>query len=202
LVIKVLVAEDMHIVRGALVALLGLEPDIDVVAQVASGPEILPAARATAADVAIIDIDLPGKDGLTAAGELHEQLPNCRTLILTSLGRPGTLRRALDAKVSGFLLKDAPPDKLANAVRGVVAGRRMVDGDLALAAWDSVDCPLTARELDVLRMTSQGYGTVEVAARLYLSAGTVRNYLTTVVSKLGARNRVDAIRLAHESGWL
>lgn len=200
--IKVLVAEDMHIVRGALVALLRLEPDIDVVAEVASGTEILPAARSTEADVAIIDIDLPGKDGLTAAGELHEQLPRCRTLILTSLGRPGTLRRALDARVSGFLLKDAPPDELANAVRGVVAGRRMVDGDLALAAWDCDDCPLTGRELDVLRLTSQGYGTVEVAARLYLSAGTVRNYLTTVVSKLGARNRVDAIRLARESGWL
>jgi two-component system response regulator DesR len=201
-VIRVLVAEDMHIVRGALVALLRLEPDIDVVAEVASGLEILPAARAKQAQVAVIDIDLPGKDGLTAAGELHEHLPDCRTLILTSLGRPGTLRRALDAKVGGFLLKDAPPDKLANAVRGVLAGRRMVDGDLALAAWDTVDCPLTARELDVLRMTAQGYGTVEVAARLYLSAGTVRNYLTTVVAKLNARNRVDAIRIAEESGWL
>ena len=200
--IRVLVAEDMHIVRGALVALLRLEPDIDVVAEVASGTEILPMARAAGAQVAVIDIDLPGKDGLTAAGELHEQLPSCRTLILTSLGRPGTLRRALAAKVGGFLLKDAPPDKLANAVRGVVAGRRMVDGDLALAAWDSVDCPLTAREVDVLRLTAEGYGTVEVAARLYLSSGTVRNYLTTVVAKLNARNRVDAIRLARESGWL
>lgn len=200
--IKVLVAEDMHIVRSALVALLRLEPDIEVVAEVASGTEILSAARTSEAHVAIIDIDLPGKDGLTAAGELREQLPCCRTLILTSLGRPGTLRRALDARVSGFLLKDAPPGELANAVRGVVAGRRMVDGDLALAAWDSDDCPLTGRELDVLRLTSQGYGTVEVAARLYLSAGTVRNYLTTVVSKLGARNRVDAIRLARESGWI
>ncbi|MGW5717661.1 response regulator transcription factor [Amycolatopsis sp. NPDC003865] len=200
--IRVLVAEDMHIVRGALVALLRLEPDIEVVAEVASGLEILPAARAKQAQVAVIDIDLPGKDGLTAAGELHEYLPDCRTLILTSLGRPGTLRRALDAKVGGFLLKDAPPDKLANAVRGVLAGRRMVDGDLALAAWDTVDCPLTARELDVLRMTAQGYGTVEVAARLYLSAGTVRNYLTTVVAKLNARNRVDAIRIAEEAGWL
>ncbi|MEV7038165.1 response regulator transcription factor [Amycolatopsis sp. NPDC051061] len=200
--IKVLVAEDMHIVRSALVALLRLEPDIEVVAEVASGTEILSAARASEAHVAIIDIDLPGKDGLTAAGELREQLPCCRTLILTGLGRPGTLRRALDARVSGFLLKDAPPGELAHAVRGVAAGRRMVDGDLALAAWDSDDCPLTGRELDVLRLTSQGYGTVEVAARLYLSAGTVRNYLTTVVSKLGARNRVDAIRLARESGWI
>jgi two-component system response regulator DesR len=201
-VIRVLIAEDMHIVRGALVALLRLEPDIDVVAEVAAGDEILPAARDARADVAIIDIDLPGMDGLTAAGQLHEHLPSCRTVILTSLGRPGTLRRALAAKVGGFLLKDAPPDKLANAVRGVVAGRRMVDGDLALAAWDSVDCPLTGRELDVLRLIAQGYGTVEVAARLYLSAGTVRNYLTTIVAKLNARNRVDAIRIAQDSGWL
>ncbi|MFE0025255.1 DNA-binding response regulator [Amycolatopsis sp. NPDC059021] len=200
--IKVMVAEDMHIVRGALVALLRLEPDIDVVAEVASGNEILPVARSAGVQVAVIDIDLPGKDGLTAAGELHEQLPGCRTLILTSLGRPGTLRRALAAKVSGFLLKDAPPDKLANAIRGVVAGRRMVDGDLALAAWDTVDCPLTGREIDVLRLAAEGYETVEVAAQLYLSAGTVRNYLTTVVAKLNARNRVDAIRIAKEAGWL
>jgi two-component system response regulator DesR len=200
--IKVLIAEDMHIVRGALVALLELEPDINVVAEVATGDDILPMARSAEADVAVIDIDLPGMDGLTAAGELHERLPECRTLILTSLGRPGTLRRALAAKVGGFLLKDAPPDKLANAVRGVVAGRRMVDGDLALAAWDSQDCPLTPREIDVLRLTAEGYRTVEVAARLYLSAGTVRNYLTTVVTKLTARNRVDAIRIAKESGWL
>jgi two-component system, NarL family, response regulator DesR len=200
-VIKVLVAEDMHIVRGALVALLNLETDIQVVAEVASGDEILPMAKAVLPDVAVIDIDLPGKDGLTAASELHEKLPECRTLILTSLGRPGTLRRALAAKVGGFLLKDAPPDKLANSVRGVVAGRRMVDGDLALAAWDTDECPLTAREIDVLRLTAEGYRTVEVAARLYLSAGTVRNYLTTVVTKLNARNRVDAIRIAKESDW-
>jgi two-component system response regulator DesR len=201
-VIKVIVAEDMNIVRGALVALLRLEADIEIVAEVATGDEILPSAKATGAEVAIIDIDLPGKDGLTAAGELHEQLPGCRTLILTSLGRPGTLRRALAAKVSGFLLKDAPPERLANAVRGVASGRRMIDGDLALAAWDAADCPLTGREIDVLRLTAEGYETVEVAARLYLSAGTVRNYLTTVVAKLNARNRVDAIRIAKESGWL
>ena len=141
--IKVIVAEDMNIVRGALVALLRLEPDIEIVAEVASGDEILPVARATGAQVAIIDIDLPGKDGLTAAGELHEHLPECHTVILTSLGRPGTLRRALAAKVGGFLLKDAPPDRLADAVRGVVAGRRMVDDGLALAAWDAADYPLT-----------------------------------------------------------
>ncbi|MEU3766726.1 response regulator transcription factor [Amycolatopsis keratiniphila] len=200
--IKVLVAEDMHIVRGALIALLGLEPDIEVVAECASGDEILPLAQSARPDIALIDIDLPGKDGLTAAAELHEQLPGVRTLILTSLGSPGTLRRALAAKVNGFLRKDAPADRLANAVRGVAAGRRVVDGDLALAAWDSEECPLTAREIEVLRLASVGSDPTEIAAELFLSAGTVRNYLTTIVSKLSARNRVDAVRIARESGWL
>lgn len=200
--IKVMIAEDVHMVRGALVALLRLESDIEVVAEVAGGDEILPTARATHPDVAVIDIDLPGKDGLTAAAELHEQLPECRTLILTSLGRPGTLRRALAAKVGGFLLKDAPPDKLASAIREVSVGRRVVDSDLALAAWDSADCPLTGREVEVLRMAADGANAVDIAARLYLSAGTVRNYLTTAVTKLNARNRVDAIRIAKEAGWL
>jgi two-component system response regulator DesR len=201
-VIKVLIAEDVHMVRGALVALLRMEPDIDVVAEVAGGNDIMPTARTTLPDVAVIDIDLPGKDGLTAAAELHEQLPTCRTLILTSLGRPGTLRRALAAKVGGFLLKDAPPDKLAAAIRDVSIGRRVVDSDLALAAWDTADCPLTGREIEVLRMAADGANAVDIAARLYLSAGTVRNYLTTAVTKLNARNRVDAIRIAKESGWL
>ncbi len=200
--IKVLVAEDMHIVRGALVALLGLEADIEVVAECASGDEILPLAQSARPDIALIDIDLPGKDGLTAAAELHEQMPGVRTLILTSLGSPGTLRRALAAKVNGFLRKDAPADRLANAVRGVAAGRRVVDGDLALAAWDSEECPLTAREIEVLRLASVGSDPTEIAAELFLSAGTVRNYLTTIVSKLSARNRVDAVRIARESGWL
>jgi two-component system, NarL family, response regulator DesR len=201
-VIRVLIAEDMHMVRGALVALLNLESDIEVVAEVASGEEIVPTARSTHPDVAVIDIDLPGKDGLTAATELHVDLPECRTLILTSLGRPGTLRRALAARVGGFLLKDAPADKLANAIRGVAVGRRVVDSDLALAAWDSTDCPLTGREIEVLRMAADGANAVDIAARLYLSAGTVRNYLTTIVAKLNARNRVDAIRIAREAGWL
>jgi two-component system, NarL family, response regulator DesR len=201
-VIKVLIAEDVHMVRGALVALLRMEPDIEVVAEVAGGNDIMPTAKTTLPDVAVIDIDLPGKDGLTAAAELHEQLPACRTLILTSLGRPGTLRRALAAKVGGFLLKDAPPDKLASAIRDVSVGRRVVDSDLALAAWDTADCPLTGREIEVLRMAADGANAVDIAARLYLSAGTVRNYLTTAVTKLNARNRVDAIRIAKESGWL
>ncbi len=200
--IRVVIAEDVHMVRGALVALLRLEPDIDVVAEVANGDDILPTARTTQPDVAVIDIDLPGKDGLTAAAEIHEHLPEIRTLILTSLGRPGTLRRALAAKVGGFLLKDAPPDKLASAIREVAVGRRVVDSDLALAAWDSADCPLTGREIEVLRMAANGSNVVDIAAHLYLSAGTVRNYLTAAVSKLNARNRVDAIRIAKDSGWL
>jgi two-component system response regulator DesR len=201
-VIHVVLAEDMHMVRGALVALLNLESDIEVVADVASGDDILPTARRCLPEVAVIDIDLPGKDGLTAAAEIHNELPACRTLIVTSLGRPGTLRRALAARVSGFILKDAPAEKLANAIRDVAAGRRVVDADLALSAWESTECPLTDRETEVLRMAASGANAVDIAARLFLSAGTVRNYLTTIVTKLNARNRVDAIRLAEEAGWL
>ncbi len=200
--IKVLLAEDMHMVRGALVALMLLEPDLDVVAEVACGTEILPAAIKYRPDVAVIDIDLPGKDGLSAAAELHDQLPACRTLILTSLGRPGTLRRALAARVNGFILKNAPSAKLANAIREVSVGRRVIDGELALAAWDTEECPLTSRELEVLRMIEGGAGAVDIAVRLFLSAGTVRNYLTTIVTKLNARTRVDAIRIAKDAGWL
>jgi len=200
--IKVLVAEDMHIVRGALVALLQLEHDIEVVAECSTGDEILAKAREFRPDIALIDIDLPGKDGLTAAAELHGQLPGVRTLILTSLGRPGTLRRALASKVSGFLSKDAPSEKLAGAVREVAAGRRVLDGDLALAAWDSEDCPLTDREVEILRLASIGTEPGEIAEQLFLSTGTIRNALTTIVAKLSARNRLDAIRIAREAGWL
>lgn len=199
--IKVMLAEDMHMVRGALVALLNLEPDIEVVVDVSTGTDILPTAMKHEPDVAVIDIDLPGKDGLTAAAELHERLPGIRTLILTGLGRPGTLRRALSARVGGFLLKDAPSRELADAIRSVAAGRRVIDSQLALAAWDSADCPLTAREIEVLRLASEGMEPVEIAAKLFLSAGTVRNYLTTIIGKLNARNRVDAIRIASTAGW-
>jgi two-component system response regulator DesR len=200
--IKVLVAEDMHMVRGALVALLELEGDIDVVAEVACGDDILPAVRKHRPNVAVIDIDLPGIDGLSAASALHESVPDCRTLILTSLARPGTLRMALSARVGGFILKDAPADRLADAIRGVAAGRRVVDSQLALAAWDTTDCPLTGREVEVLKLAADGAEPSEIAAALHLSAGTVRNYLTTVGAKLNARNRVDAIRIARDAGWL
>ncbi|MBC2879435.1 MULTISPECIES: response regulator transcription factor [Streptomyces] len=200
--IRILLAEDMHMVRGALVALLDLEPDIEVVCQLERGDEIVEAALRHRPDVAVIDIDLPGTDGLTAAAELRERLPECRTLILTNLGRPGTLRRALAAHVSGYLLKDAPPDELATAIRRVAEGRRSIDPELALAAWGGAESPLTARETEVLRLAAEGAEAGEIASRLHLSAGTVRNYLTTVVTKLNARNRVDAIRIARDSGWL
>jgi two-component system, NarL family, response regulator DesR len=202
-VIRVVIAEDASMVRGALVALLGLESDIEVVAEVASGEEILPAAHGTEPNVVVIDIDLPGKvDGLTAAADLHRQLPECKTLILSSLGRPDALRRALAANVSGFLLKHSPPDKLASAIRDISVGRRVVDSELALAAWDSSERPLTNREVEVLGLAAAGADAVEIAARLFLSAGTVRNYLRHGVTKLNARNRVDAIRIAREAGWL
>jgi two-component system, NarL family, response regulator DesR len=189
-------------IRGALVALLQLEPDLHVVTTVDRGDTIVTAALAAKPDVAIIDVDLPGIDGVTAAAELHKQLPSCRTLILTSLGRPGTLRRALSARVSGFLLKDSPPDQLALAVRSVAAGRRVVDPQLALTAWDSPENPLSPRELEVLRLAARGADAAEIAGCLYLSKGTVRNYLTAIVGKLGARNRIDAIRIAEDAGWL
>ncbi|MGR6974165.1 response regulator transcription factor [Streptomyces cynarae] len=200
--IRILLAEDMHMVRGALVALLQLESDFEVVAEVERGDRIVPTALDERPDVAIIDIDLPGVDGLTAAAQLHDRLPECRCLILTSLGRPGTLRRALASKVSGFLLKDARPKELAEAVRRVHSGHRVIDPQLAMDAWGGAESPLTDRELEVLRLTADGAEASEIAAMLHLSVGTVRNYLTSVVSKVNGRNRVDAVRIARESGWL
>jgi two-component system response regulator DesR len=200
--IKVMLAEDMHMVRGALVALLNLEPDIEVIAEVANGNDIVPTAVKVRPDVAVLDIDLPGKDGLTADIELHEALPETRTLILTGLSRPGNLRRALSAKVTGFMLKDAPAAQLADAIRSVAAGRRVVDSQLAMSAWDSAESPLTARETEVLRLTADGMQAVDIASKMFLSVGTVRNYLTTIIGKLAARNRVDAIRIARDAGWL
>lgn len=166
--VRILLAEDVHMIQGALVALLQLEPDLHVVSTVDRGDTIVAAALESKPDVAVIDIDLPGIDGLTAAAELHERLPSCRTLILTSLGRPGTLRRALSAQVSGFLLKDSPPSQLALAVRSVATGRRVVDPQLALSAWDSPENPLSPRELEVLRLAARGAEAAEIM-RLPLS---------------------------------
>ncbi|QKW20395.1 response regulator transcription factor [Kitasatospora sp. NA04385] len=201
--IRLLLAEDQHVVRGALVALLGLEPDLDVVAEAGSADDVLPRALVFRPDVAVLDIEMPGRtDGLQAAAALKEALPACRTLMLTSLGRPGLLRRALDAKVDGFLLKTAPPAELIAAVRRVAAGERVLDPSLAVAAWDLADNPLTPRENDVLRELAGGAEPPEIAGRLHLSTGTVRNVLTAVVGKLNARNRTDAVRIAREAGWL
>ncbi|MFH8620208.1 DNA-binding response regulator [Streptomyces sp. NPDC017979] len=200
--VRILLAEDMLMLRRALVSLLELQPDIEVVAEVGAGDQILPAALAVRPDVAVLDIDLPGIDGIQAAAQLHEQLPQCRTMILTSLGRPGNLRRAIQAHVSGFLLKDADPDELAAAIRSVAAGEQVIDPQLAVATIQAAENPLTARETEVLRLVSEGEDIPEIARRLSLSPGTVRNYLTTSVTKLSARNRMDAVRIARASGWL
>jgi len=201
-VIRILVAEDMHLIRGALIALLSDEPDLEVVADVERGDAIVEAARRTQPDVAILDIDLPGMDGLTAAAALHEAVPTCRTLVLTGLGQPGNLLRALKAHVQGFLLKDAPADQLADAVRRVAAGYRVLDPGLVAVAVETGASPLTLREAEVLRTAEEGLPTDEIAARLHLSPATVRNYLSNAIAKVGARNRLDAIRIARGAGWL
>jgi two-component system response regulator DesR len=200
--LRILLAEDVAMVRGALVALIELEQDLRVVAAVKNGADIVPTALTCRPDVAVLDIALPGLDGLSAAAQLRTELPGCRTLILTNLGRSGTVSRALTARVSGFLLKDSPPEDLANAIRTIAVGRRVIDPQLALSAWDCGENPLSTREHEVLRLTAQGADPTEIARSLHLSVGTVRNYLTTVVTKLHARNRVDAVKMAYDSGWL
>jgi two-component system response regulator DesR len=189
-------------VRGALVALIELEPDLKVVAAVKSGNDIVRAAREHKPDVAVIDIDLPDLDGLTAAGRLNKELPACRTVILTNLTGAGMVRRALAARVSGYLLKDAPPEQLAVTIRDVAAGRGVIDMELATSAWEDAPNPLSRREHEVLRLAAEGSEPAEIAAALHLSVGTVRNYLTIIVSKLNARNRVDAIKNAMDAGLL
>lgn len=200
--IRVLLAEDQTLVRGALVALLGLEADIEVVAEVGRGDEVLPAALAARPDVALLDIELPGGDGLGAAQALQQQLPACRVIMLTTFGRSGYLRRAMASGAVGFLLKEAPAASLALAIRRVVAGERVVDPELALAALSDGDSPLTGREREVLACARDGASVAEIAARLALSEGTVRNHLSTAIQKLGVHNRAEAARLAERKGWL
>jgi two-component system, NarL family, response regulator DesR len=200
--IRVLLAEDMQILRDTLTALLRLEDDIDVVADVSDGLSIVPAAVEHRPGVAVVDIDLPGIDGVTAAAELRERCPDCRVLILTVLGKPGNLRRALAAGVSGFLPKDTPAGELIDAIRRIANGERVVDQQLALTALEVSESPLSPREIEVLRFFATGEEPAAIAAALYLSYGTVRNYLASAVMKLGARNRVDAVRIASEAGWL
>ena len=200
--IRVLVAEDMHMIRSALVALLSLESDMEVVAELDRGDAIVQTALDTRPDVAVLDIDLPGTDGLTAAEELHRRLPECRTLVLTGLSQPGNLLRALKVHVRGFIVKDAPADTLADGIRRVAAGERVIDPDLVAAALETGVSPLTQRESDVLRAAEDGISTEEIAAKLSLSPATVRNYLSNGITKVGARNRIDAIRIARNAGWL
>jgi two-component system, NarL family, response regulator DesR len=200
--IRVLIAEDQAMVRGALASLLSLEEDIEVVAEVERGDLVLEAARAAKPDVALLDIEMPGMDGIAAAAQLTAELPQTRTLILTTFGRPGYLRRALDNGASGFLLKDAPAEQLGGAIREIHAGRRVIDPNLAAAAIADGVSPLTEREHDVLAAATTHRTAAEIAASLYLSEGTVRNYLSAAIQKLGAHNRADAIRIAEEKGWL
>lgn len=200
--VRVLLAEDQAMVRGALSALLSLEEDIEIVAEISRGDEVLPAALDAFPDVALLDIEMPGGDGLSAAAELKERLPSCRVVILTTFGRAGYLKRAMESGALGFMLKDALATELASAIRRVMSGKRVVDPALAAAALSEGDNPLTDRERDVLQASSDGATIGDIAARLYLSEGTVRNYLSTAIKKLGTRNRVEAARLAERKGWL
>ena len=200
--IRVLLAEDQAMVRGALSALLSLEKDIKVIAEVARGDEVVPAALSAHPDVALLDIEMPGGGGLPAAQALREYLPSCRVVILTTFGRGGYLRRAMDSGAVGFLLKDAPATELVVAIRSVMEGERVVDPDLALAALSEGNNPLTNREREVLSVALSGISIADIAAQLYLSEGTVRNHLSIATQKLGARNRMEAARLAEQKGWL
>ncbi|MCX7522973.1 response regulator transcription factor [Microbacterium sp. STN6] len=211
--IRLLLADDQALVRGALAALLDLESDLEVVAQVGRGDEVLAAVEATHADVALLDVEMPGLDGLSVARELSLRHPSCRSLIVTTFGRPGYLRRAMEAGASGFVVKDTPAGQLADAVRRVASGLRVVDPALAAESLASGTSPLTQRETEVLRVAQEG-GTVtqiaaqeggtvtQIAARLHLSEGTVRNHLSSAIGKTGARNRSDAAAIAAQQGWL
>ncbi|HEY2957298.1 MAG TPA: response regulator transcription factor [Actinomycetota bacterium] len=200
--VRVLLAEDQGMVRGALAALLSLQHDIEVVAQVDRGDQVVAAALEHEPDVALLDIEMPGTDGLTAAAALREALPACRTLILTTFGRPGYLRRAMEAGAYGFLVKDGPADELAAAVRRAAAGQRTVDPGLAAAALAEGANPLSDREREVLNAARAGGTASDVAARLHLSEGTVRNHLSAALRKLGARSRLEALNIAERKGWL
>jgi two-component system, NarL family, response regulator DesR len=200
--IRVLIAEDMHMIRGALVALLSREEDMEIVAELERGDDILETALHTKPDVAVLDIDLPGLDGLSAAELLHERLPSCQILVLTQLSQPGHLLHALKAHVRGFILKDAPAATLAQGVRSVAAGQRVIDPELLAGALETGESPLTPREADVLRAAETGLSTEEIAQRLFLSSATVRNYLSNAIAKLGGHNRIEAVRIARDAGWL
>ena len=200
--IRVLLAEDQGMMRGALALLLGLEEDIEVVAQAGSGDEVVPLALDTHPDIALLDIEMPGTDGITAASMLREKLPVCKVLILTTFGRPGYLRRAMEAGASGFLVKDGPVEELAAAIRRILSGEQVIDQNLAADALKSGPNPLTPRERDVLAAAADGSTVSDISSRLYLSESTVRNYLSAAIGKTGARNRIEAAHTAQHNGWL
>lgn len=200
--IRVLIAEDQAMVRGALRALLAMEDDIQVVGEAARADELLAVATASKPDVALVDIEMPGGDGISAAAALAEKLPHCRSLILTTFGKPGFLRRAMATGAFGFLLKDAPPEQLAHAIRRTAQGDRVIDPGLAASALSEGVSPLTERERQVLAATDRGADIDNIARTLFLSRGTIRNHLSNAIQKLGARNRSEAARLAEAKGWL
>ena len=200
--IRVLIAEDQVMVRGALKALLAMEQDIEIVGEADRADAVVAIARATYPDVALLDIEMPGGDGIGVAGQLRKELPSCRTLILTTFGRPGFLRRAMEAGAAGFMLKDAPAHELALAIRRTMAGERVVDPGLAAAALSEGISPLSEREREVLNASRGGAGIAEIARALFLSEGTVRNYLSSAIQKLEVSNRMEAARLAEDRGWL
>ncbi|MFI6943857.1 response regulator [Streptomyces sp. NPDC050418] len=200
--LRVLLADDEHLIRGALAALLALEDDLTVVAEAASGPEALAMVLAHRPDVAVLDLQMPGADGVSVATSIRRELPSCQTMIVTSHGRPGHLKRALEAGVRGFVPKTVSAQRLAEIIRTVHAGNRYVDPELAADAISAGDSPLTAREAEVLELAADGAPVSEIAERAALSPGTVRNYLSSAVSKLGVENRHAAVRLARERGWV
>jgi two-component system response regulator DesR len=200
--IRVLLADDQALVRGAMAALLGMEPDLSVVAEVGRGDEVLAAVKANAVDVALLDVEMPGMDGVAAARQVAAHAPSCRVLIVTTFGRAGYLRQAMSAGASGFVVKDTPAKLLADAVRRVHQGLRVVDPALAADSLVHGDSPLTERESDVLRAARTGGTVADIARVLHLSEGTVRNHLSAAIGKTGARTRAEAVRLADDHGWL
>ena len=201
-VIRVLLAEDQHMVRGALAALLALEPDLEVVAQVGSGDAVVQEAHRSSPDVALLDIEMPGMDGFMAAEQLLAELPDCKVLILTTFNRPGYVRRALDVGAAGFLAKDGPSEQLAAAVRRVHAGELVIDAVMAVSALREGESPLSPRERDVMLASIDGSSVVQIARRLRLTEGTTRNYLSAAMRKLNAPNRTIAAERALAKGWL
>ena len=200
--IRLLLADDQALVRGALSALLGLEPDLEVVAEVGAGDEVVPAALEHHPDVALLDVEMPGMDGIAATAALRQAAPQTRVIIVTTFGRPGYLRRAMQAGASGFVVKDTPAAQLADAVRRVHAGLRVVDPALATDSLVAGESPLTARETEVLRAARDGSSVAAIAAKLFLSEGTVRNHLSSAIGKTGASNRAEAVITAEGNGWL